>query len=51
MKTREANLEAIGRLLMNYEAGMPVSEYANKILNAVEAGTMKGKNKKRKKGC
>jgi hypothetical protein len=34
--TKEAKLEAIARLLMNYEHGMTIAEYANKILSAVE---------------
>ena len=34
--TRQAKLEAIARLLMDYEPGMTIAEYANRILDAVE---------------
>jgi hypothetical protein len=34
--TREAKLEAIARLLMGYEPGMTIAEYANRILDAID---------------
>jgi hypothetical protein len=34
--TKQAKLEAIARLLMDYEPGMTIAEYANKILAAIE---------------
>ena len=34
--TRQAKLEAIARLLMEYQPGMTIAEYANRILDAVE---------------
>jgi hypothetical protein len=34
--TKEAKLEAISRLLQDYEPGMTIAEYANRILSAIE---------------
>ena len=36
MKTKQAKLMAIARLLMEYKEGMTIAEYANKILKAIE---------------
>lgn len=34
--TTQAKLEAISRLLQDYEHGMTIAEYAHKILEAIE---------------